>query len=292
MTSHARQSESGMAIITAILVLMLASGLLAGMFAAVVADGKSHATDRDQTQAYAAAHAGLEKLTSNLGTLFDGDFSPNAAQVNAIDNVPPVIGGFEFTAPGGGVGSGFAVSFTPDTAPGNVGNPRPEPNLDITTGPFEGLKGLITPYTVTVTARSTTGNSEVRLRREIQTVAVPVFQFGIFGEKSIGFHAGPNFDFGGRVHTNEKLYLASGDGSTLTFRDKLTAFDEVVRNRISNGNLITNTNHDGVVTIPRVLPPASFRPLLSTESSGTTLVPWLPWVDLSKNEYRPSSARK
>ena len=51
-----------------------------------------------------------------------------------------------------------------------------------------------------------TGNSEVRLRRELQTVAVPVFQFGIFGEKSLGFHAGPNFDFGGRVHTNESLF--------------------------------------------------------------------------------------
>ena len=82
------------------------------------------------------------------------------------------------------------------------------PNTDITTGPFAGFKGLITPYTITVTAKSTTGNSEVRLRRELQTVAVPVFQFGIFGEKSLGFHAGPNFDFGGRVHTNESLYLA------------------------------------------------------------------------------------
>jgi len=286
MESQARTSESGMAIITAILVLMLASGLLAGMFAAVFADAKSHATDRDQTQAYAAAHAGLEKLTSNLGTLFDADFSPSAAQVNAIDDVAPAIPFFEFTAPGGAVGSGYVVSFTPDTSPGNVGNPRPVPDLDITTGPFEGLKGLITPYTVTVTARSSTGNSEVRLRREIQTVAVPVFQFGIFGEKSIGFHAGPNFDFGGRVHTNEKLFLASGNGSTLTFRDKLTAFDEVVRNRISNGNLISNTSHLGIVTIPRVLPASSFRSLLSTESSGTTLLPWTGWFTLSRGEYK------
>ena len=63
-------------------------------------------------------------------------------------------------------------------------------------------------------------------------MAVPVFQFGIFGEKSLGFHAGPNFDFGGRVHTNQSLYLASGDGSTLTFRDKITAFTQVVRDTL------------------------------------------------------------
>ncbi len=100
----------------------------------------------------------------------------------------------------------------------NAGDPQPIANIDITTGPFEGFKGLITPYTLTVTARSTTGNSEVRLRRELQTVAVPVFQFGIFGEKSLGFHAGPNFDFGGRVHTNESLFLAAGGGSTAVQR--------------------------------------------------------------------------
>ena len=90
------------------------------------------------------------------------------------------------------------------------GNPMPGASNDITTGPFAGFKGLITPYTLTVTARSTGGGSEVRLRREVQTVAVPVFQFGIFGEKSLSFHAGANFDFGGRVHTNEHLFLAQG----------------------------------------------------------------------------------
>ncbi|MGE0812445.1 MAG: hypothetical protein AB7O28_01795 [Vicinamibacterales bacterium] len=274
-----------MAMLTAILVLMLASGLMAGMFAAVLADQRSHQTDRDQTQAYAAAHAGLEKLTSTLGLLFEGDFSPSASQLNVLDNYPPGIPGFEYTAPGGTPGSGYEISYIPDPGPGpNTGNPMPSPNNDITTGPFEGLKGLITPYTITVTARSTTGNSEVRLRREIQTVAVPVFQFGIFGEKSLGFHAGPNFDFGGRVHTNEKLFLASGSGSTLTFRDKITAFDEVVRDRLSNGISITLTNHGGNVSVPTVIG-ASYRNLSSSESSGTTASPWPGWANLSTNTY-------
>ena len=284
--------ESGMAIITAILVLMLASGLMAGMFAAVVADGKSHATDRDQTQAYAAAHAGLEKLTASLGAMFEADFSPSAAQVNTIDNVPPAISGFEYTNPGGVAGSGYAVSFTPDPVPGpNFGNPMASPNSDITTGPFDGLKGLITPYVITVTAKSTTGASEVRLRREIQTVAVPVFQFGIFGEKSIGFHAGPNFDFGGRVHTNESLYLASGNGSTLTFRDKITAFNQVVRSTLSNGISIALTGHGGSVSIPMSIDGAlsSYRNLSATENSCTTATsaascPW--WKTLSEVTYQ------
>lgn len=281
-------NESGMAIVTALLVLMLASGLMAGMFAAVLADQRSHATDRDQSVAYAAAHAGLEKLTASLAGLFSTDFSPSAAQIAVIDDTPPTIDGFEYTAPGGVAGSGYQISFTPDPGPGaNTGNPLAFADTDITTGPFEGFKGLVTPYTITVTARSTTGNSEVRLRRELQTVAVPVFQFGIFGEKSLGFHAGPSFDFGGRVHTNERLYLANGNGNTLTFRDKITAFIEVVRNTLSNGVSIALTNHEGTVSIPRVIggAAATYRNLASTESSGTTAAPWAGWKNLSEVTY-------
>lgn len=278
-----KSNESGMAIITALLVLALASGLMAGMFAALLANQQSHATDRDQSVAYAAAHAGLEKLTAGLAQLFETDFSPNATQIGVVDNTPPSITGFEYTAPGGTTGSGYQISFTPDGS----GNPQSNPDTDITTGPFEGLKGLVTPYTITITARSTTGNSEVRLRRELQTVAVPVFQFGVFGEKSLGFHAGPNFDFGGRVHTNERLYLASGDGATLTLRDKITALIEVVRNRISNGQLISATDHEGTVSLPTVIggAPGTYRSLASTESSGTMATPWAGWKNLSEVTY-------
>lgn len=277
------KNESGLALVTALLVLMLVSALMAGMFAALLANDRSHATDRDQSVAYAAAHAGLEKLTAGLAALFATDFSPSSVQLGVVDNTPPDIDGFEYTAPGGGVNSGYAISFTADAA----GNPAALADSDITTGPFEGFKGLITPYTLTVTARSTTGNSEVRLRRELQTVAVPVFQFGIFGEKTLGFHAGPNFDFGGRVHTNQSLYLASGDGSTLTFRDKITAFVQVVRTTLSNGVGTNLTNHEGTVSLPTVIggAPATYRNLAANEGSGTTAAPVATWKNLSEVTY-------
>jgi hypothetical protein len=295
MRPSAKSNEAGMAIITALLVLMLASGLMAGMFAALLADQKSHATDRDQSMAYAAAHAGLEKLTSNLGALFDTDFSPSAADISLIDDFPPAIPNFEFTSPGGGAGSGYQISFTPDPGPGpNTGNPLATVGT-ITTGNWEGLQGLITPYIITVTAQSETGNSEVRLRRELQTVAVPVFQFGIFGQNDLGFHAGPSFDFGGRVHTNASLFVSQGTGNTLTFRDKITAFTQVVRDRLMNGALITTTNHTGTVRVPTVIP-STWRNLASSESSGTIQTPcvgsattdsncWTGWKNLSEVTY-------
>jgi len=275
------KDEAGVALITALLAVMLISGLMAGMFASLTADQRSHAVDRDQSQAYAAAHAGLEKLTASLGQLFETDFSPSAAQIDVVDNTPPVIAGFQFTSPGGAAGSGYNVSFNPDGS----GNPAATPNADITTGPFTGLKGLITPYTLTVTARST-GGSEVRLRRELQTVAVPVFQFGIFGEKSLSFHAGAAFDFGGRVHTNEHLFLAAQNG-TLTFRDKLTAIGQVVRHQLENTNPIATSGHVAAVSIPTVIG-SSYRNLAANEGSvlnGPLSAPVGGWKNLSEVTY-------
>ena len=134
---------------------------------------------------------------------------------------------------------------------------------------------------------STGGGSEVRLRREVQTVAVPVFQFGVFGERSLSFHAGANFDFGGRVHTNGHLFLAQGDGATLTFRDKLTALGQVVRSELENTNSITNSGHTGTVTVPTVIG-SSYRSLTASEGSvsgGPSSSAVSGWKNLSEVTY-------
>jgi len=289
MRESIRRNESGIALITVLLVMLLTSGLMAGMYAAVVSDQRSHGLDRDQSRAYAAAHAGLEKLTTQLAQLFATDFSPSAAQIAAASATPPDIPGFTFVAPGGG--PGYVVTFNADSS----GNPIASPNNDITTGPFAGFKGLITPYTLTVTARSVGSTipgaavSEVRLRREVQTVAVPVFQFGVFGERSLSFHAGTAFDFGGRVHTNQHLFLAHNQGS-LYFRDKITAVGEVVRKVLENG-APTSSSYPGNVMIPTVIG-SSYRNLTVSEGSvdglpgqsGTS--PIAGWEHLSKVTYQ------
>ena len=41
-----------------------------------------------------------------------------------------------------------------------------------------------------------------------------MFQFGIFSENDLSFFAGPNFAFGGRVHTNQHLFLKQDGDAT------------------------------------------------------------------------------
>ena len=242
-----------MALVSVLLVMMLMSALLVGFFAMIAADQQSSGVNRDQTQAYAAAHAGLEKLTADLGALFTGgNYSPTTAQLDALTAAPPALPGFQFVAPR--AASGYTIT------------PQATVAATIPNGPFQGLQGLITPYTINVTARATGGvvggAAEVRMRREVQTVAVPVFQFGIYSENDLSFFAGPDFDFGGRVHSNQNIYLAQDGSATLTLRDVVTAVGEVVRTHLSNGLSISTSGHRGYVrmattggTTPIVPPP-------------------------------------
>ncbi len=235
-----RRNDTGMALVTTMLVMLVMSALLVGFVVLITADQQASGRNRDQTQAYAAAHAGLENLTADLGSLFrDGTFSPSAAQIAALTATPPSIPGFGFIAPGGGTGYTITAGATHSAM--------------VTNGPLQGLTGLITPYVISVTARADAGASgfgaESRMRREVQTVAVPVFQFGIYSENDLSFFAGPNFDFGGRVHSNQNIYLAQDGSATLTMRDVVTAVGEVVRTHLSNGLAISSSGHRGYVRV-------------------------------------------
>ena len=94
----------------------------------------------------------------------------------------------------------------------------------------------------------------------MEAVAIPVFQFGMFSDVDLSFFAGPNFDFGGRVHTNGNLFLSQGDGATLTLSDKVTAVKEIIRQRLQNGvSIDTPSTHDG--TVSAKASPTTFRSL-------------------------------
>ena len=126
--------------------------------------------------------------------------------------------------------------------PDPFGNPLANTHT-ILTGQNAGLVALLTPYTLQVTAETPMG-SEVKLQRLVQTAAIPIFQFGMFSQTDLDFFAGPDFNFGGRVHTNGNLWLA--EGGTLTFADKVTAAGEIIRSNLENG-YPTATNYAGVV---------------------------------------------
>ncbi|MBI3669734.1 MAG: hypothetical protein HY237_08150 [Acidobacteria bacterium] len=272
--------HSGIALLTTLLMLMLISSLLVGFMLLVMTDQKLGRINSERTASFYAAEAGMEKMTADLGTLFDTTYAPSRAQLNYITSTPPPLSGVSYVSPDGS--SGYQLTYPKD----NFGNPVAQ-NRTIISGPYQGLIALITPYTLTVTAHTISG-AETKLRRTSQTVGIPAFQFGIFSQTDLSFFAGPNFNFGGRVHTNGNLFLAEGSASTLTMQDRVTAVGEAIRTNLSNGWL-TSSNYTGTVNITTAPGTPAVRALASNEGSlvGTlgSALNEPKWTNLSIGSY-------
>jgi hypothetical protein len=271
-----RDSQSGVALIIVLLMMTLTGALMVGFLFVVMNERRLQQIDRDRMEAFYAAHGGLEKLTSDLGVLFINTYAPTGAQVRALNNTPPNMTGVTFVTTN--EGPGYAVTFPEDAQHNPVASQR-----NITAGPFAGFTGLLTRYTISVTAQ--TGNvGEVRLQRVLDTVAIPLFQFGQFSDTDIAFHPASDFDFGGRIHTNGNLFLAAG--TTLTISDKVTAVGEVIRTNNPNGQP-TAGNWPGNVRL--LTAPGAYRNLATNEGSlVTTLGSALnepKWTNISLSTY-------
>ena len=215
------RSQSGIALLTTILLMLLMSSLLVGFILLINSGQKLSGINSDYGRAFYAAQAGMEKLTADLGTLFDANYAPPTAQINALQNNPPVITDISYI--NGDGTPGYTIT-SPNPVDGN-GNYLPTVT-QIQSGAYQGMTALATPYVMNVTARTSSG-SEVKLQRTTQTVGIPMFQFGVFCDPDCSYFAGPNFNFGGRTHTNGNLFLASG--ATLTMSQSVTAYKDVSR---------------------------------------------------------------
>ena len=77
----------------------------------MIVDTQVRSLDGTRTQAFYVAHAGLEKLTADLGDLFSVNFAPTGAQVNALTTTPPSLGA-TWQRPDGT--NGYRITFPAD----------------------------------------------------------------------------------------------------------------------------------------------------------------------------------
>lgn len=220
------RNEKGIALVTALLVLLLVSSIIVGMCWMVMSDQRLGGSNSDHQTAFYAAEAGMEKMTADLGTQYGATNALSSTDIATVLGKPPSIPGISFNDVSGN--NKYAITYTAD---GN-GNPVAYNEIIAAPSPYAGLEGLITPFTLTVQARTVLG-SESKLVRTVQTVGIPVFQFGIFSQNDLSYFPGPVFNFGGRIHTNGNIWLASGN--TLTLSDKVTSVGEVILTNLSNG---------------------------------------------------------
>lgn len=223
-------TEAGMALLTTMMVMLLLSSLLIGFGVMVVSDNQLSAGDLGRTEAFYAAQAGLEKLTSDLGALFVATPNPTGNDVRALLASPPLLPNIDYEKPDGT--PGYEILFPSTSGDPDAGDPITA-ELTVASGPFAGLVGHVTPYTLTVTARRNDG-AEASLERLIQTVSMPIFEFGIFATQDVSVFPDQAFTVDGMVHTNFNLFAAT-NGGPLRFANRVSAVADVIRTDLPNG---------------------------------------------------------
>lgn len=262
------RQDSGIALLTTILLLFLMSSLLVGFGVLLVSNQQLAGANNDQVVAFYAAEAGMEKMTADLGNLFALTYSPTIGQINALETSPygpPISSLFPETVTYTTGDGNNAYTITPAALDSN-GNPAAT-TTTIKSGPYQGMTALATEYTLSVNARTGTGR-EVNLVRTTQTVGIPMFQFGIFGGTDLDFFPGPSFSFGGRTHTNGNLWLATS-GGPLTLAGKTDAYKDIIRMRLENGYEVTTaaSTYTGTVDVTTTGSAGNYRALATDEGS-------------------------
>jgi len=235
-----RHRSQGFTLIASLLILLLLSGIAIGLMMMVNTEGTVGNADVKNNMAYHSAEGGIEQMTSDLAAMFQTMQAPNPGQICALSSHQPVIMGVTWkdyqVQPARSDGQPPCTTALQN----NFGQ--------IQSGPNQGLWAQIVPVSMLATAAQA-GGQEVSMMRSAQVALIPVFQFGVFSDSDLSFFSGPNFDFAGRVHTNGDLYPEVGNGSILTFHDKISAYGNVVRQQLANGNT-TATNYTGTVLMP------------------------------------------
>jgi hypothetical protein len=253
------------------LLTVLLSGLAIGLIFLVTGEQKMGNNDLEGNLAYYGAESGIENLTAQLSALYQSSQAPSAASITALTNpanYPTAIAGSNIT------NMNYVETIT---WPSTQTNGQPCPNAPnpcgawniVGAGPDQGMVASLIPYNVTVTATraasagETTDNAavsvtgaSVNLTRTVEVALLPAFEFGVFCDGDCDYFAGPPFNFGGRVHANGNLFLASGN--TLTFTDKIAAVGQVITTQLENG-WPTSDNYTGAVYVPsaaNACPPA------------------------------------
>jgi len=246
-STSSRAKTKGFTLIASLLLLLLLSGIAIGLMMMVNTEGKVGGTDMQNDVAFHAAEGGIEKMESDLTSLYQNAQAPLPSQICGVGSsaYQPSMVGITWTQYSV-LPQGQTTCPTSWPAPGQPGGPVW--GL-LTGGPDQGLYAQVIPINMLATAQ-TMGGQEVSMTRNAEVALIPVFQYGVFCENDCGFFDSPTLNFAGRVHANGDLYLGVASGNTITFNNKLEAYGNVVTNVLPNGLSSTTFNDTGSVYVP------------------------------------------
>src|ERR1022692_4224472 len=255
-----KRDSRGFTLIAALLLTVLLSAVAVGLLYMVSNEQRMGGNDLESNLAFYGAEAGMENLTAQLSQLYQSSQTPTAASIQALTapaNWPTAVTGSNIT--------NMNYVEPPITWPYSDAAGNPTGKWDIVGSRSDrGMVASLIPFNLQVTATRQSGSGQVasfsaqsatgasvNLTRTVEVALLPAFEFGVFCDGDCDYFAGPTFNFGGRVHTNGNLFLAS-NGGPLTFTDKITAVGQVIISQLENGTAAGPSagSYNGNVFIP------------------------------------------
>jgi hypothetical protein len=239
-----KKNERGSAIVIALFVLALISVFVALALSRTSAEAAAVGNETAEGRTFYAAQGSLEMMTRNFNKVFETRLNPSAADINTVRTSP---------VPGFAVGSFSFVQELDQTSA--------RQNVVLSGGPYSGLYAVRDNWRLRTTATDNQG-VQVQLTRHLLNSRVPIFQFGVFYEDDLELFNGPNFAFGGRVHTNRHFFLHPSNNGAF-FDSRVTATGEIVTQSKRNGDTVNITS--ALVQIKNAS--GVYQQLLPTEGS-------------------------
>ncbi len=206
-------NEQGMALFIALMLVLMLSVVGLGIIKSSNDEISIAGNEMHEMKAFYAAEAGLDKAVAQIQTAYEASGTPPDTLPAGTLSVSCIT---------------IQYNTTQDTVVQKI----------ITKGSLAGLNGSVTPYKITASAVDNNNGISITLEETFEVALVPIFQFSVFYETDLEIAPGPSMLLFGRVHSNNDIYLQSGNA--IDIDSYLTAFGNTYHGRKPGGGSTSN----------------------------------------------------
>ena len=214
---------------SALLMTLVMSGIALLLLAGAMAWSATNTRLNDRANRYATAVAAGESAIEKILTQMNLDFLDGGESL-VVNN----LSRYRSTCPTA-TDSGYWADWQFNNASGQIGETfigrGIASNYVVLTGPYAGLSGYVSTYTLVSDARQLNKLQDVvaGVMEQVNLARIPIFQFALYSSGDMEISCGQPFAVTGRVHSNAMLYVEPD--SALTFESAVTAVGNILFER-------------------------------------------------------------
>ena len=214
---------------SALLMTLVMSGIALLVLTGAMSWSATNTRLTDRSNRYATAVAAGESAIEKILTQMNQDFL-DGGEALVVNN----LNVYRSTVPTS-ADSAYWSTWEFNNASGQVGQTYVQgglaSNYVVLTGPYAGLRGYVSTYTLVSDAREVNRLQDVvaGVMQEVDLARIPIFQFALYTSGDMEVSCGQPFAVTGRVHSNKMLYVEPDNA--LTFQSAVTAVGDILFQR-------------------------------------------------------------